>query len=227
MKHVNKQPSPQEFEDWKVFKQPTNWTVDLNGKRSRDPIPEGVVDYSKADLRTALFAEQQGICCYCNNALKDESYHTAIDHVSPKEGTQNQHLIFDYNNLSLSCKGNERTPKPRELHCDAEKHDKVLPLTHFNARCETEIIYALDGGIAGTTDDAKTTIKYLNLGINKLEALRADAIAGFVYEDEDRTVLISREEAQLTLAGLNAEMNTTLQLTPFIIAITQSLEGIV
>lgn len=226
MKQVIKQPTPPEFEAWKVYRKPTNWTH-LSGSRAKGELPEGAVDYSKADLRTVLFNEQRGLCCYCNNQLIDDSSNTAIDHVSPKDGVINQHLIFDYNNLSLSCKGNEKTPKPRKLHCDAEKHEKVLSLTHFDAGCETEIVYAIDGGIEGSTPDATTTISHLNLGIDKLERLRADAIAGFVYEDEDKTVLISREEAQIVLQGLNDEINSAAPLTPFIIAITQSLAGIV
>lgn len=227
MKQVTKQPSPAEFEAWKAYCKPTIWD-DLKGKRASGPLPEGAVDYSKADLRTVLLNEQRRLCCYCNIQLIDESSDTAIDHVSPKDGIKNQHLIFDYNNLSLSCKGNEKTPRPRELHCDAEKHDKILPLSHFQAACETEIMYTLDGGIKGTTEGAKTTIAYLNLGIDKLVRLRAAAIAGFIFEDEEKTTLISREEAQLVLDGLNAEIQSpTSPLTPFIIAISQSLAGIV
>lgn len=232
MKHVTKQPSPADFEAWKAYRsrirkgELIRWG-ELKGNRAQGPLPEGAVDYSKAEIRTVLFNEQRGLCCYCNDQLIDNASNTAIDHVSPKEGTANQHLIFDYNNLSLSCKGNEKTPKPRELHCDAEKHDKVLPLTQFDLNCETDIVFAIDGGINGTTDAANTTIDYLNLSIEKLERLRADAIAGFVYEDEEKTMLISREEAKAVLQGLNAEVESAPLLRPFIVAITQSLAGIV
>ena len=225
MKHVTKQPSPQAFEDWKTYLKPTKWSQ-LQGKRAPLPLQEGAVDYSKSDLRTVLFNEQRGLCCYCNQSVCDEASATAIDHVSPKEGTQNQHLIFDYNNLSLSCKGNEKTPKPRHLHCDAEKNNNIIPLTHFESRCETEIVYAIDGGVAGTTENAKTTISYLNLGIDKLDRLRENAIAGFVYEDEAKTMLISRADAQELLTGFQAEVEGEGLLTPFIIAIMQSLDGI-
>lgn len=89
-----------------------------------------------------------------------------------------------------------------------------------------QILYAIDGGVAGITENAKTTISHLNLGIDKLERLRENAIAGFLYEDEEKTVLISRADAQQLLAGYQAEVEGTGLLTPFIVAIMQSLDGI-
>lgn len=225
MKHISKKTSPPEFESWKAYREPTNWN-DLPGNRAVPPPPAPTVDYAKSDLRAALHTEQQGLCCYCNQALENTSSGTAIDHVSPKQGTQNQDLLFDYHNLALSCKGNEKPPKPRHLHCDAQKGNRTLPLTPFETRCETAIRYALDGGVAGTSPDAMTTICYLNLNIKKLQQLRAAAIAGFIYEDEDKTILIEPAEAKSLLTQLTTSRAAAGELTPFIVALQQSLAGI-
>jgi uncharacterized protein (TIGR02646 family) len=67
------------------------------------------------DLEDALFAEQNGLCCYCGNQLlrkwnfndKIWEYHLhAIEHFEPKNIFKNK--TFDYDNLMLCCKESQR-----------------------------------------------------------------------------------------------------------------------
>jgi len=112
LKRIIKNQSPVEFEEWKKFKNPTIW-AELNG----NPVPDNLQDknskyYSKQELRTALLQETKNLCCYCESSLENNPLQAKVEHVQPKEGLKNQHLLFDYNNLLISCNGGERDPKP-------------------------------------------------------------------------------------------------------------------
>ncbi len=224
MRHIIKQPSPTEFELWKDTpmsedsdKKPTDFDKHFpsNPPKVKE---EGKIYYSKYDLKTALLKEQNSLCCYCNVEIKND-HNTTIKHLKPKEGTKNQHLIFDYDNLLASCNGNRKEPKPRVLHCDAEKDIKEIDLTPKMSECETEIIYAENGGISGITERANETVKVLNLGCDKLIDERAGKILGFIYEDELNTIKISELEAEKIYNALSKTKSE-----PYIIAILQVLK---
>ena len=221
MKYVIKKESPEAFELWKAQRKPLRWE-DLLGKRANEAAAE-VTDYSKAELRTALYEEQRHLCCYCNQRIADTAAGTAIDHIQPREGTTNQHLIFDYSNLGLSCKGGERDPKPRYTHCDNYKGSSSLPLTHLDPRCEVEIRYTLDGRSVGTSPGAVETIRVLNLSNPKLNALREGAIAGLIYTDQQQTELISAQDARAVHDGLMQLIQEESELPAFVIALVHAL----
>lgn len=73
------------------------------------------------EFKNALYEEQYGLCCYCGGRLKrdwDESNNKwaydktqSIEHFLPKN--QNLHLIFNYKNLLLCCKGSSSYTKYR------------------------------------------------------------------------------------------------------------------
>lgn len=195
MKQIIKNNSPIEFEEWKRYKKPNNWN-DLDGNpvsMSRRNSTEKY--YSKYELRHELLKEQSNLCCYCESIIENNPLKVKIEHLEPKIGNENQHLIFDYNNLLLSCNGGERDPKPKILHCDASKGSKLIPITPLDRRCMTEIDYTLEGKVIGITDDAKKTINILNIHISKLVNKRFAIISGLIFTDRDNTELISPEEA--------------------------------
>jgi len=184
---------------------------------------EGKVYYSKYDLKTELLKEQNNLCCYCNVEIKNDRK-TPIEHLKPK-GTY-KHLTFEYKNLMASCSGNQRDndgkkkePKPRILHCDAGKKGDEIDLTPLMKECETEIIYAENGGITDDSERAKQTIKTLNLGCKKLMDERKEKILGFLYEDEFNTKKISELEAEKIYNTLSKTKSE-----PYIIAILQVLQ---
>jgi len=207
LKYILKRPSPEQFEKWKKYKRPVKWS-DLDGK----PFPidnriEEAEYYSKHELREYLLGEQGATCCYCEMRIENDPLRAKIEHVEPREGDTQTERIFDYANLSLSCNGGERDPKPKILHCDTYKKDKTIPFSHLEMRCEQELTFTLDGTILGLTDDGKEVIKTLNLSIPKLNNLRDDAIAGYIYTDQDKTELIESDEIKLLLAHLQKSNN--------------------
>jgi len=226
LKHIIKQKSPAEFEAWKKFKPRTRFE-DLQSSDSKE---EGEFDYSTKKLKAELLKEQNNLCCYCNAAIKND-HNTTIEHLKPKVGAKNQHLIFDYDNLLASCNGNRKEPKPRDLHCDAEKDIKLIELTPLMSQCETKIGYAENGAIFGISNKAKDTIGKLNLGCAKLTGERSDRIYGklykeivsenseFDYNDPANFERISKQEA----AKLFNELSKT-KSEPYIIAILQVLK---
>ena len=137
-----------------------------------------VIYYSKAQLRETLLKEQNELCGYCEMQITNHPLSTKIEHIEPREGDTQTERVFDYSNLILSCNGGEKDPPPKELHCDAEKGDKPIPLSPLDKRCEDEINFSIDGKISGLTEDAQQTISVLNLHIAKLNNLREAAIAG-------------------------------------------------
>ncbi len=195
MKKINKNDSPSRFEDWKAYKRPKSWD-ELDG----NPIPAvrqiaGAKYYSKQELRKELLVETSGLCCYCETKLQNDSNVATVEHVQPKLGTVNRHLIFEYANLSISCKGGEKDPKPKELHCNSSKGSKPIPISIFDSRIEQEIKYSIDGKVNGTTVDANKTIEILNLNIKKLSNLRKSTVFGLIFSDVENTVLISEKDA--------------------------------
>lgn len=77
----------------------------------------------KSQLRTRLFTDQHGLCCYCYVRIKDD-YTSHIEHID----AQNDDNRFDWNNLALACEGGNLTNNPH--HCDHRKADQPLELIH-------------------------------------------------------------------------------------------------
>lgn len=68
-------------------------------------------------LETALYEEQNGLCCYCGNSItriKNEELniweyrHRAIEHFEPKNRPEFKEKTFHYSNLMLCCKESQR-----------------------------------------------------------------------------------------------------------------------
>jgi len=195
LKYIEKHASPKQFEEWKSYKNPINWN-ELDGY----PVPiekriENHAYYSKEELRQALIDEQYSTCCYCESAIENHPLKTKIEHLEPREGDTRTNRIFDYSNLMASCDGGERDQKPRKIHCDAAKGKKEIPISPLDKskRCETEISFTIEGKIIGTTPDAKNTISILRLDLSKLNNLREEAIAGYIFSDLEKTNFISAE----------------------------------
>ncbi|MEL6719181.1 MAG: retron system putative HNH endonuclease [Bacteroidota bacterium] len=211
MKYIKKKASPKLFEDWKAFKKPTIWK-ELDGM----PLPddkrlEDIVYYSKHELRAALLEEQHSICCYCECRIENHPLKTNIEHLEPREGDTKTERIFDYANLLASCNGGERDPKPKKIHCDHKKGNKPIPLTPLDRRCEIEILFSIEGNIIGKTNDAQETIKILNLDIDKLNNQRSQAIAAYIYQDQEATEFVSPEEGEKIYQAIEKQLDEPYQ----------------
>lgn len=171
-------------------------------------------------LKSRLFTDQGGICCYCGCRLQYPTHpQYIVEHVYPKE--KDRTLAGEYENLLLSCRPSdqeerERLSTPRKerkhfFHCDKSKGSKVLSITPLQTDCSNHFIYDEFGGIDGDGDEAKNDIDTLNLKCAWLCRRREAAIEGAIY-DEDGNLLSDDELRQqlstvmrLDAEGMNAE----------------------
>ncbi len=200
MKHIVKNNSPAAFEAWKSAENPTSWNA-LGSFMPLENREEGVAYYSKKELRGVLLEEQNYTCCFCEMNIANNTS-TTIAHLDPREGDTQTERIFDYSNLMVSCSGGKKDNKPRKLHCDAAQGNRPISISPLSLRCESEITFTIVGKIYGLSADAKETISILNLDIYKLNNLRNQAIAGYLFLDENMTEYISLEECKKLITYL-------------------------
>ena len=181
MKFIKKGESPDEFERWKAQDEPTSWSQ--LGSTLPSKKDEGLVYYSKNQLRTVLYNEQHGLCCYCNTKIDDDHKTTSIDHVEPRIGDKITKRIFEYNNLLLSCDRRIEKLNPKDYYCDPKKDVNPIDLTPLMSECETEIYFNENGKINANTDRATRTISVLNLHHISLDIKRRAAIIPYLYSD--------------------------------------------
>ncbi len=59
----------------------------------------------KKEIRTYLYQEQEGYCCYCGIGLTQNTHQSVIEHFKTKASDPCENM-FDYENMLLSCHGN-------------------------------------------------------------------------------------------------------------------------
>ncbi|MDP8207950.1 MAG: retron system putative HNH endonuclease [Candidatus Electryonea clarkiae] len=158
MKFINKNSSPNDFENWKQRNRGANWN-DLSNADNR---------IIKSNLAESLHIEQGKICCYCEQRISGNNSH--IEHFKPKSTFPSD--SFNYANLLASCEGN-----PKNKSCGHKKHSEysnemVSPL---DSKCESRFIYT-EHGMMSPSDpddaDAEQTVLTLGLNTRRLKAIR-------------------------------------------------------
>lgn len=172
MKWIKKSEEPENFKGWKSQAN-EDWQPTWDELRS----PE------KPQLHESLLQEQGYLCCYCQRRIELKNSH--VEHFKPR--THYPELALDYHNLLASCqeerKKNEPPPKP--THCGHYKkdwYDPELLVSPLEKNCEQSFRYTELGEIRPNSDPnfkqaAETTIEKLGLNIDKLRAMRQEAIA--------------------------------------------------
>lgn len=113
-----------------------------------------------AGLKSRLFADQGGICCYCGCKLQYPNHpQYIIEHVFPKKERKNF------------------------FHCDKAKESEVLTITPLQEDCQKHFVYDMFGGVEGVDEDAQNDIKTLNLDCEWLNKRREAAIDGEIYDE--------------------------------------------
>lgn len=192
MKYIIKEQAPQEFIDWKN-KANDDWTPTYNDLSGDE----------KAAVFKSLKKEQGHLCCYCERELKNNDYH--IEHLKPKDQNKFPELQLVYSNLLCSCQRNIEKGKPR--HCGNSKDNWYIEsdfVSPFDLGCERRFKFTGDGQIlpADENDNAvKITIEKLQLGIDKLNNLRKNAIAPFLDQS------LSQEDLSLFTKGYLIDKN--------------------
>ncbi len=210
MRYIRKNPSPRGFEDWKNANTPSAWSDLKNEPKHRE---EGIVYYTKQELRGELLDEQRHLCCYCQKAIGNTET-TVIEHLFPRNGqdkVQGRARMFEYDNLLAACDGGSDDNRDRKAaaksypqYCDKHKAEELLPLSPLQPDVESRLTYlqiGLDEIITSpvSEDDSEAikAIEVLNLNTPKLKNLRGNAIKGEIFQKEE---LISIEEASARLA---------------------------
>lgn len=225
MKYVIKNEEPTAFINWKIQEQEnlnrlynkgdSNACWSHLGSEKKGDLEEGFIYYSKKQLVESLLEEQGFICAYCNRIINNditklpdfkensdkEKKSNRIDRVCSIEHLvsrkENIEKTFEYENITATCRGGEKVPKPRHTHCDCERGSKPMPFTPLEEVCETEILYTRSGDITGLTDRAEKLIKVLGLDIPKLIEARKIEIIKSVIETQDSgtSIDLTKEKA--------------------------------
>lgn len=231
MKYILKEVTePMGFTNWKIQEAERLSILD-NGDSIWEYFPssipaikeEGIVYYSKTDLKEVIVSEQGNLCCYCNNEIKND-HTTILEHLTPK--TDNPQInTLNYFNILASCDGNERTPRPRNIHCSSSAGNENIKesLNPLILECEKLISFTMDGQVMSDIERVDEIVNTtLNLNLDKLITLREKAIKTYYYDSETSTP-ISREKALEILSTLNRK-NQEGKYIPFCSAIKNVLE---
>lgn len=219
MKRINKQESPQWFEDWKKdFKTANHRNAHYKGDFSADGI-DG--KNRRHRLRENLVKEQGKICCYCMRRISVSSSH--IEHFWPKEFFADKDL--SYENLFASCNG-EGTAVTDDEHCGHRKNNWWKEGMISPAKIEAEKIfkYLPNGKIMSVKGRSSSNIAQEmihNFGLDSfhLERDRRQAIeASEVFDDEE----FSEEEIRNFIEYYSNKDNGVYM--PYCKAITDCLE---
>jgi uncharacterized protein (TIGR02646 family) len=214
VRYIRKGEEPESFTDWKEQQKNRGNPVTWKAFRRRVTV--------KNDVYDALLREQGYICCYCGMQITRDTSH--FEHFKPKSNITYGHLVLDYTNLLVSCKGESEDSGESEeehrvpVHCGHKKddwYDEHLMVSPLDENCASFFRYAASGEILPTDEldkqqAAKITIEKLGLGIEKLRLMRSAAIDGALLAIEGLT----DEEIQLFAQGLE-QLNDKGKYQPF------------
>ncbi len=177
MRYINKNNRCIAFESYITRTPPSNWKkVNVN---------------IKLTLHQHLWAEQKGLCVYCQQSIRKKLVKDAasnplhpshIEHIRPKDTTGTYaHLIFEHTNLGVSCNGSDVDDISDILpkycgHAKLNTHDDALFLHPYEvADIEDYFSYDLNGKITPSVKDAQKaqyTIDLLKLDHLDLNDMR-------------------------------------------------------
>ena len=205
MKHIVKQAEPADFSNWKS----TYPEAEYEDLGNNDAFPGA--SNAKRALRSALLAEQHGLCCYCETRIDNGDFH--VEHFRPKDRRRVpsfRPLQLEYSNLHACCR---RIPAGiSDEYCGHKKENEfddrlVSPL---EPDCEIHFTYDINGHIAGTDERGTETVRILNLDSVLLSTSRKRLIEEFEgFDDEEYTAEIHRHlDADAAVYG---EFYTTIR----------------
>lgn len=146
-------------------------------------------------LKSQMYKDQGGICCYCGQRLVFPNHpQYIVEHVKPKESDRT--LAGEYKNLLLSCRPTDEEEEQRKnapkkvrndfFHCDKSKGSAPITYSPLQQDCETRFVYDEFGEIevADKEDaNAKADLDTLNLKCKWLKTRREAAIEGELFDE--------------------------------------------
>ena len=179
MRFIQKGEEPETLKAFKALASPPNWI----------PSYDGLNKDRKTLIKSALFAKQKGLCCYCECRLVESESH--IEHLKPQH--QFEELALDYGNMLCSCMSDVQKGEP--LHCGMAKadwYDANLLITPLDPGCEAHFRFLGDGRIIPSEMSdraAAETIRRLRLDDCELTEKRKVVLDAFLdpgLTDEER-----------------------------------------
>lgn len=221
MKHIEKLPEPDFF---------INWKENFRHSNGREPTYKDFMGTDEwHNLRNILLNEQGFICCYCMKSVGDwdedaNDWDSHIEHFIPRNignvqphSYRAQNVQLNYDNLFISCNG-KRCCKD---HCGHYKksEDSPMILSPTNPDVEEAFKYnPLDGEIIGTSAEAMTSARVLNLNTLELKRHRRTAIYYSELFDDDF------EEKREQLIEFYSSRNEAGAYIPFCMAIVSVMK---
>jgi len=181
MRYIQKQEIPQFFVD----------EVEVLEKGSKHQKPRELFDSLKCKSQLhkyMLEKEQNGLCAYCEAQIKEQSK-SHIEHIEPIKKDKN--LVFDYQNLIVSCNGTCFNDEQKRWTCGHNKDTKgfkpnyVLFLSPTKVKNIREYFVYTDNGFIGASsldkERANETMRVLNLNDprNRLPEERLKSLVEF------------------------------------------------
>jgi uncharacterized protein (TIGR02646 family) len=170
MKYIQKNSAPQFFLD------------NIVGISKWEEYPASKKPLKKYILKN----EQNYLCAYCESKIELENSH--IEHIKPKARDKFPHLVFDYNNIVVSCNGNCHT-EDEDTHTCGHIKDNEYNNSKFLNPVELENIrdyfkYDIDEGkiISSEKDQNKSEYMITTLHLNEggLPEARKKALKIFI-----------------------------------------------
>lgn len=161
MRHITKTTPPQEF---------------LEYKETPGVSFDGLSGETKKALRQRLLEDQGYICCYCGRRIINNE-HTKIEHIKCQEN--NDESSLDFKNMLASCDGgdNDRSIGVKhQLHCDARKGNRDIPLSPLDDEIENVLSFFEDGTVKGKGEIGRELVRVLGLDAKFLNTERRNAI---------------------------------------------------
>lgn len=136
-------------------------------------------NYTDRDvLRTALVAEQQGLCCYCMSRIRNEPDKMKIEHWHCQANYPGEQLV--YQNLLGACLGGEGQQNSLQ-HCDTRKGDRDLLWNPADRdhHIQDRINYGADGTIKSDNPEFNRQLnEVLNLNLPLFKNRRKSVLDG-------------------------------------------------
>ena len=142
----------------------------------------------KPAVRDALHAEQRGLCCYCNSAIRPDAASMKIEHRVPQRGpSADRSRDLDWSNLFGACLG-RIAPRAGSavLHCDTSKADNALRFDPSDTQHVATVGYDAARLTSSRAEFQREFDEVLNLNHDELRERRRRAL------DEVRRELVQR-----------------------------------
>ncbi|WP_418641352.1 retron system putative HNH endonuclease [Sulfurimonas sp. ST-27] len=142
---------------------------------------------SKKPLKEHILKNEQNyLCIYCESKVELNNSH--LEHIKPKAGDKFPHLVFDYNNIVVSCNGNCHADDEEHHSCGHIKDNEYNDTKFLNPveliKIRDYFEYDIDTGNITESpkdiDKAKYMIETLHLNDGSLPLARKKSLENFI-----------------------------------------------